>query len=155
MLDFIALPFWIIFILKRDFWWALFPAGVLTSIALMTLVPSRFEDLGVAIMFFGWAATFLLVYFLAKQKWAIWPVIGLGILGVSFLAGAFEYLWLSVADRHHRSGAYLIYRAMRKVELVLRSFFKYPQVILRVFIVINRSIIVLIELLHGASMEEP
>ena len=114
MLIFIALPFWIIFILKRDFWWALFPAGVLTSIALMTLVPSRFEDLGVAIMFFGWAATFVMVYFLAKQKWAIWPVIGLGILGVSFLAGAFNifgYLWPIAIIA---VGAYLIYRAMRK-----------------------------------------
>jgi hypothetical protein len=114
MLIFIALPFWIIFILKRDFWWALFPAGVLTSIALMTLVPSRFEDLGVAIMFLGWAATFVMVYFLAKQKWAIWPVIGLSILAVSFLAGAFNifgYLWPIAIIA---VGAYLIYRAMRK-----------------------------------------
>ncbi|MGB8253467.1 MAG: hypothetical protein WCF08_09635, partial [Anaerolineaceae bacterium] len=62
MLGFIALPFWIIYILKRDYWWALFPAGALTSIAIMTLIPAKSGDLGVSIMFFGWAGTFLLVY---------------------------------------------------------------------------------------------
>jgi len=114
MLIFIALPFWIIYILKRDFWWALFPAGVLTSIAIMTMIPGKYDDLGVAVMFLGWAATFLMVYFLAKQKWAIWVVLGLGILAVSFLAGAlniFGYLWPIAIIA---VGAYLIYRAMRK-----------------------------------------
>ncbi len=89
MLIFIALPFWIIYILKRDYWWALFPAGALTSIALMTLIPDTAGDLAVAIMFFGWAGTFLLVYFLAQQKWAIWPSIGLLVFAVSFAV-----LWL-------------------------------------------------------------
>jgi len=114
MLIFIALPFWIIYILKRDFWWALFPAGALTSIAAMTLIPSRFEDLSVAVMFFGYAGTFALVYFLAKQKWAIWPVLGLLAMAIAFLAGAFDvfgYLWPIVIIG---AGAYMIYRAMRK-----------------------------------------
>jgi len=114
MLIFIALPFWVIYILKRDFWWALFPAGAMTSIAALTLVPSRYDDLGVAVMFFGWAATFLLVYYLAKQKWAIWPMLGLLAMAISFLAGAFNifgYLWPIVIIG---AGAYLIYRAMRK-----------------------------------------
>jgi hypothetical protein len=114
MLIFIALPFWIIYILKRDFWWALFPAGGLTSIAALTLIPGKYEDLGVSIMFLGWAGTFLLVYFLAKQKWAIWPTLGLAAMAVAFLAGAFDvfgYLWPIVIIG---AGAYLIYRAMRK-----------------------------------------
>jgi hypothetical protein len=114
MLIFIALPFWIIYILKRDFWWALFPAGGLTSIAAMTLIPGKYEDVGVSIMFLGWAGTFLLVYFLAKQKWAIWPTIGLAAMSVAFLAGAFDvfgYLWPIVIIG---AGAYLIYHAMRK-----------------------------------------
>jgi hypothetical protein len=114
MLIFIALPFWVIYILKRDFWWALFPAGVMTSIAALTLIPDRYDDLGVAVMFFGWAATFTLVYFLAKQKWAIWPTLGLLAMAISFLAGAFNifgYLWPIVIIG---AGAYLIYRAMRK-----------------------------------------
>jgi hypothetical protein len=114
MLIFIALPFWIIYILKRDFWWALFPAGEMTSIAALTLVPGKYEDLGVSIMFFGWAATFVLVYFLAKQKWALWPTLGLLVMAIAFLAGAFDifgYLWPIVIIG---AGAYLIYRAMRK-----------------------------------------
>ncbi|MGB8253000.1 MAG: hypothetical protein WCF08_07265, partial [Anaerolineaceae bacterium] len=105
---------WIIYILKRDYWWALFPAGALTSIAIMTLIPAKSGDLGVSIMFFGWAGTFLLVYFLANQKWAIWPAIGLLAMAISFLAGAFDvfgYLWPIVIIG---AGAYLIYRAMRK-----------------------------------------
>jgi hypothetical protein len=114
MLIFIALPFWLIFIQKQDFWWALFPAGVLSSIGIMTLVPGKYEDLGVSIMFFGWAGTFLLVYFLAKQKWAIWPTLGLAVMAVAFLAGAFDvfgYIWPIAIIA---GGAYLIYRAMRK-----------------------------------------
>ncbi len=101
MLGFIALPFWIIFILKRDYWWALFPAGVLTSIALMTLIPSRLGDAGVAVMFFGWAGTFLLVYLPRKTK--------VGHLAGHRSPGAgrvipgrcIEYFWLPVADRDH------------------------------------------------------
>jgi hypothetical protein len=114
MLIFIALPFWIIYILKRDYWWALFPAGALTSIAALTLIPDRLGDVGVSVMFFGWAGTFMLVYFLAKQKWAIWPTVGLLAMAVAFLAGAFDifgYLWPIVIIG---AGAYLIYRAMRK-----------------------------------------
>mgnify|MGYP000425955361 CR=1 FL=1 len=114
MLLFIALPFWIIYIIRRDFWWALFPAGVMTSIALLTLVPGKYEDLGVSIMFFGYAATFLLVYFLAKQKWAIWPTLGLAVMALAFLAGAFDifgYIW---PIAFIGGGAYLIYRAMLK-----------------------------------------
>jgi hypothetical protein len=114
MLGFIALPFWIIYVLKRDYWWALFPAGVMTSIAAMTLIPARYDDLGVSVMFFGWAGTFVLVYFLAKQKWAIWPTLGLLAMAIAFLAGAFDvfgYLWPIVIIG---AGAYLIYRAMQK-----------------------------------------
>ena len=114
MLVFIALPFWIIYFLKRDFWWALFPAGGMTSIAAMTLIPGKYGDLDVSVMFFGWAGTFLLVYFLAKQKWAIWPTLGLLVMAIAFLAGAFDvfgYLWPVVIIG---AGAYMIYRAMRK-----------------------------------------
>lgn len=114
MLIFIALPFGIIYILKRDYWWALFPAGVLFSIGVMTLIPEKLGDLSVAVMFFGWAGTFLLVYYLAKQKWAIWPTIGLLAMAVAFLAGSFNlfgYIWPIVIIG---AGAYLIYRGMRK-----------------------------------------
>jgi hypothetical protein len=54
------------------------------------------------------------VYYLAKQKWAIWPMLGLLAMAISFLAGAFNifgYLWPIVIIG---AGAYLIYRAMRK-----------------------------------------
>lgn len=114
MLFFIALPFWIIYILKRNYWWALIPAGVMTSIAAMTVIPAATGDLDVAIMFAGWAGTFLLVYFLAKQKWSVWVALGMGVFAVSFLAGTFNvfgYLWpIAIIG----AGAYLIYRAMRK-----------------------------------------
>jgi hypothetical protein len=36
MLFFIALPFWIIYILKRNYWWALIPAGTMTPSAWVT-----------------------------------------------------------------------------------------------------------------------
>src|SRR5512135_2003617 len=37
----IAASFWVIYFLKRDFWWAIIPAGVLTTIAIIILFPDE------------------------------------------------------------------------------------------------------------------
>ncbi len=72
----IGLSFWVIYALRREFWWAIIPAGTLVDIG---------RDGGIAEMggggrpwgffFLGLAATFVLVYLLpnpeGRMKWAL------------------------------------------------------------------------------------
>lgn len=93
----ISLAFWVVYFRMRDYWWAIIPAGVLATLACITLV--EFVHLSgmivPAILFLGIAGTFLLVYFLngrePRFKWTWYPAAILGVMGTIFLffAGRF------------------------------------------------------------------
>ena len=74
-------------------WWAMIPGGVLVTLACIALV-SPFVDgeLTGAILMLGIAATFAIVYFIAspgiRTRWALYPALILGIIGVLLLASA-------------------------------------------------------------------
>lgn len=92
-LGMIGLSFWVILILRRDFWWAIIPGGVLTTLALVALASGGLGGLASgAIFFLGMAITFLVVYLLptgdGRQLWAIWPAGILGLLGLMLTLGA-------------------------------------------------------------------
>ncbi|MCZ2123637.1 MAG: hypothetical protein LC108_15380 [Anaerolineales bacterium] len=94
----IAVAFWIVYLLSpQERWWALIPAGVLTTLGGMTVVSERFGEFQSAGFFLlGLSVTFLLVALLAGMRWAYWPALGLGILAVLGIASLFEianYLW--------------------------------------------------------------
>lgn len=94
----IALSFWATYITApRERWWALIPAGVLTTLAGITVAAERFGEFETAGFFFlGLSATFLLVALLAGMRWAYWPALVLGVMGVLGLASLFEianYIW--------------------------------------------------------------
>jgi hypothetical protein len=82
----VALPFWLIYVLKR-WWWAIIPAGVMTVLALMPVLSDRVpgETLG-GIFFIGLALAFALVRLATRSDpnmgWAWWPAGILAILGV-------------------------------------------------------------------------
>jgi hypothetical protein len=77
----IAASFWLIYALKR-FWWAIIPAGVLTTIAIIILVPDQ-GNLVASILFLGMAATFALLGFIAIDgRRMTWPWIPAGILAL-------------------------------------------------------------------------
>lgn len=116
---FIALPFWLIYITKREFWWAVIPAGTLTSITLVILL-SEFVDGGIAggMFLLGLALTFGLVYILptpeGKMTWAIYPAAVLLVLSMITLVTTspmFNFVWPLVLVA---AGVYLIVRT-RKV----------------------------------------
>ena len=97
----IGLAFLIVFLTDRDGrWWALIPAGVLATLAVVTIAAERFGEFQTAgIFFFGLAITFLLVAVLAGMRWAYWPALGLGIMGLLGIVSLLEvanYLWAVV-----------------------------------------------------------
>lgn len=80
-LGFPAMTFALVYQARRAAWWAIIPAGVLGSLALLvtaeTLIP-RWD--ATPIMFLGFAATFTVLYLLPReqggQRWALYPALG-------------------------------------------------------------------------------
>jgi hypothetical protein len=97
----IGLAFWVIYVVRREFWWALIPAGTLTTLAFVAALADRIPDMATGgIFFLGLAATFGLVYLLTgpldRQRWALIPggvLAVLGILLILSLGGLINYIW--------------------------------------------------------------
>jgi hypothetical protein len=112
----IGLAFWLVYLMDRaERWWALIPAGVLTTLAFVSVLPGRigiFETGGV--FFLGLAATFLLVALLARMRWAYWPAGVLGIMGflatVSLMDFA-NYIWAVILIG---AGGFLLFKYFTK-----------------------------------------
>ena len=83
----IGLGFLAVYLLRRDYWWAIIPAGVLGTLAVVAGIAERIPgmDSG-AVLFLGLAATFLVLALLpagrGRQAWAIFPAAALGIMGL-------------------------------------------------------------------------
>lgn len=81
-LGMIGLSFLVIYLTHRDFWWAIIPAGVLFTLALVTVVPSSNGFLGGALFFLGLAATFAVLGLMPLGRKDKWPWIPAGICGL-------------------------------------------------------------------------
>lgn len=108
----IGLAFLFVFFTERNSrWWALIPAGVLVTLATVTVAAQRFGEFQTAgIFFFGLALTFLLVAMLTGMRWAYWPALGLGVMGVLGIISLLElanYLWAVVMIA---AGGFLLFR---------------------------------------------
>lgn len=114
----IAAAFWSVFAANRQHWWAIIPAGVMTTIGLMPLASGQLSGEAVGALFFiGLGATFALLYLLRARYngatgWAIYPAAACVIMGVVVGAlGPLERFWpvifLIVP------GLYLVYNALR------------------------------------------
>lgn len=95
----IGLSFLVIYLLNREFWWAIIPSGVLLTLTIAIALESFISDIGfVSLFFLGMALTFAIVAMLptpdGKMTWAWIPAGILGLMGILF--GAF-------------SGAYMAY----------------------------------------------
>jgi hypothetical protein len=116
----IALPFFVVYFSSRDNWWAIIPAGVLTTVAVIaTLGISGWihdkESGGYsnAILMGGLAVTFAIVWLRHAKAWAKIVTIVLAALAVtSVLFAAYtEMLWpLAIIV----VGAYLLYLGLRR-----------------------------------------
>jgi hypothetical protein len=107
----IGIAFWIVYFMDRTNWWALIPAGVLTTLAVITVLPGRVAGIETGgFLFVGLALTFLLVALLAGMRWAYWPAAALGVMGLLMAASAMSfanYLW---AFALIAAGGYLIFK---------------------------------------------
>jgi hypothetical protein len=120
----IALSFAIIYIMHRENWWAVIPAGVLTTLAIIIAFSGNDGNDGQwvpSVLFLGLAATFALVYFLptpqGQMKWALWPAAVLGIMGLLMLllvGSLANFIWPLALIA---GGAALMLRTLRRREL--------------------------------------
>lgn len=117
MLAATALSFWLIYLTRRDFWWAIVPAGVLTTLAVIDYLPDNNDNQHAFVLFLGLALTFLLLALL-RHRWAFWPSLALALLALFFGIPALvpyirfmDYLWpLALL----LAGFYLVFVYFRK-----------------------------------------
>ena len=116
----LSLGFWAIYATNRSLWWSIIPAGVLLTLAIVTIFDMTFPAVDTGTIFFlGMALTFLLVYLLpspaGQMRWAIIPAAVMLVLAV--IVGmqsyrSFQYLWpvaLIIV------GGYLVFRYSRRM----------------------------------------
>ena len=79
----IGASFLVVYLLRRDFWWALIPAGVLLTLGVVALLSDLAPGLEVGGVFFlGLAATFAVLTMVPTGEGRMkWPWIPAGILG--------------------------------------------------------------------------
>ena len=92
-LGLVSLGFWMVYVVRRDFWWAIIPGGAIATTAVIALlaniVPAAETT---ALMLLGIGLTFLVLYFLpearGRQPWAIIPggilIILAALTGIAF-----------------------------------------------------------------------
>jgi hypothetical protein len=115
----VGISFWAIYFRNRAFWWALIPAGVITTTAVLTgLSPVIGEgSFSASILFFGMGLTFILVSWVqtpeGRMKWALIPggiLFLIGLVVAAEFANFLTYLWPAALLL---AGIWVVYRAWR------------------------------------------
>jgi hypothetical protein len=99
----IALSFLLVYFAERSNWWAIIPAGVMTTIAVVAILDSNTSDMASGgIFFLGLGLTFAIIALLpttgGHMNWAWIPAGILGLMGILILVAAenlINYLWPS------------------------------------------------------------
>ena len=112
----IGLAFWVVYLSKREHWWAVIPGGVMVTTALVTGLSSVFDGAEIGgIFLIGLGLTFGLLSLLptpeGRIKWALVPAAVLSIVGLLITAATaslLNYLWPAALSL---AGLYGIFRA--------------------------------------------
>jgi hypothetical protein len=114
----LSLSFWLVYLRRRENWWAVIPGGVLLTLAAVAgldqVVP--WAETG-GLFFIGLALTFGAVYLLpapqGRMTWALIPaavLLVVGLVVVLATSSVLQYLWPAVLIL---IGGYLVLRALR------------------------------------------
>lgn len=114
----IGLSFWAIYLIRRDYWWAIIPGGALVTLAAVAAISELMGAREAGTIFFvGLAITFGLVYLLptprGRMSWALIPaglLLLIAILTATSLTFLSSVVWPIVLIL---GGLYLLFRAMR------------------------------------------
>src|SRR4030065_2226855 len=114
----IALSFFMVYLVERSNWWALIPAGVMSTIAIVAILDSSTSNGGSeGIFFLGLGLTFALVAVLPNtigpMRWSWIPAAILGLMGILIMVAAenlINYLWPAALVL---AGIVLIWRSLR------------------------------------------
>lgn len=113
----IALPFFVIYFRSPENWWAIIPAGVMTTLSVITTLAIAIQDEaeGVyvpAVLMGGLAITFAVVWLRNAKPWAKVVTIILAVLAIGFVfLASYTEIFLPVV--FILVGGYLLYTAMR------------------------------------------
>ena len=114
----IGISFLVIYLLERELWWTIIPAGVMLTLALVVALDELAPGLETAgVLFLGMGATFGVLALTARpnnqMRWAWIPaaiLVVMGLIMVTAFGNLMVYLWpLALL----LAGGYLIWRAMR------------------------------------------
>ncbi len=112
----IGLSFWAVYFVNREMWWAVIPAGVLTSLAIVAGIDPFVRDSG-WLFLVGLGLTFALVGILptpsGRMTWAFIPAAVLLVLGIFTSAAMMSYLNFAWPVALILLGAYFIFRTFR------------------------------------------
>lgn len=97
----LAVGFLLVYWRTREQWWAIIPAGVLATLAVVASAESVLDENALGGLFFlGLAGTFAVVYLAptpeGRMKWALIPAGIMAVMGALLLAGSIGvlgYLW--------------------------------------------------------------
>jgi hypothetical protein len=115
----IALSFLLVYLAERGNWWAIIPAGIMITLAIVSVVADNTTGIETGGVFFlGLGFTFLLVAVLptpyGQMRWAWIPAGILGLFGIVLLASRqdlINYIWPSASML---AGIFLIIRSFRR-----------------------------------------
>ncbi|MEN8172197.1 MAG: hypothetical protein ABFS03_04885 [Chloroflexota bacterium] len=111
----IGLSFWMVYLTNRDFWWAVIPAGVMTSLAIVATLDELFPASSTDGLFLvGLGLTFVLLGVLPgyerQLRWGFIPggiLIVIGLFTLPFMGSAFNIIWPAALII---AGGYIIFR---------------------------------------------
>ncbi len=111
----LSLSFWAVYLVRR-MWWAIIPAGVLLTIAVVAAYPERGVDTG-GIFFIGLGLTFALVFAATRMWWSLIPAAILIVIGGALAVGQpllLQYLNYAWPVLLILAGVYLLYKVARR-----------------------------------------
>lgn len=115
----IGIAFWVVYFMNRENWWAVIPAGVLTTLTFVVILEPYLQgDADGGIFMVGLGLTFLLLGVLptshGRMLWAFIPGSIVSIIGLLLLSNTievFEFIWPIALIL---LGGYFILRFFRK-----------------------------------------